>query len=127
MSNILDAIWAKLDQVLDTQQAIQQMLAGAQPEEASNRPLNFKEACAYVDLSESYMRLLCHRKEVPHFKYTYKSIIKFSPINILNKLIRSKTIVYLSDLIINYFHFSLPTTMTIFVWTTTKYASAKFR
>lgn len=32
------------------------------------RPLTFKEACIYVGLSESYMRLLCHKKEIPFHK-----------------------------------------------------------
>ena len=66
--NPFEILESKMDQVLEAQRATQRMLAGDKPEETSDKPMNFKEAMKYVDLSESYGRLLCHKKEIPYYK-----------------------------------------------------------
>lgn len=37
-----------------------------------DRPLNFKEACAYLGFAPSYLYKLTYRKVIPHYKPTGK-------------------------------------------------------
>ena len=39
-----------------------------------NKPLSFREACRYLDLSASYLYKLTHRKAIPYYKPTGKKI-----------------------------------------------------
>ena len=70
--NPFQVISNKLDQVLESNQEVKDLLLQHQPPKAEPptqaKTLTFKEACAYVDLSQSYMRFLCHKKEIPYYK-----------------------------------------------------------
>jgi excisionase family DNA binding protein len=39
-----------------------------------DRPLNFKEACAYLGFAPSYLYKLTYRKVIPHYKPTGKML-----------------------------------------------------
>ena len=60
----------KLDKVLASNAKVLKAISRDPKTEDSDegKPMTFKEACEYVNLSETYMRLLCHKKEVPFHK-----------------------------------------------------------
>ena len=70
--NTFHELEEKLDLVIKTNREVRELLENQSSpklvEPTTVKPLTFKEACKYVDLSESYMRLLCHKKEVPYYK-----------------------------------------------------------
>ena len=39
-----------------------------------NKPLTFREACRYLNLSASYLYKLTHRKAIPYYKPTGKKV-----------------------------------------------------
>ena len=66
--NPFEILESKMDQVLEAQRATQKILSVLNLDEERSKTLNFREAMDYVDLSESYGRLLCHKKEIPFYK-----------------------------------------------------------
>ena len=71
-NNPFDELSTKLDQVLQSNLEVKNLLLATKPtppqQEQQAKTLTFKEAVKYVDLSDSYMRYLCHKKEVPYYK-----------------------------------------------------------
>lgn len=71
MHNPFDNINDKLDKVLESNNEVKRLLLTSKETPSTNeplKPLTFKEACIYVSLSESYMRILCHKKQIPFHK-----------------------------------------------------------
>ena len=68
MENPYTVIFEKLDSILNRLEALESKPAPAPTEGNTELKLTFPEAVKYVDLSESYMRQLCHKKQIPYYK-----------------------------------------------------------